>query len=249
MTDDGEAGPETARHRDPEAAGPVGTDSEPTPLDHRTAHRRLVVGAALVAAVIAGVVLARTDLLTLFDGRALREFVAGFGPLAPVVFVLLVAAQVVLAPIPGQAVGFVGGYLFGPVAGSVYAVLGLGIGSTVVFWLAKRYGRPFVERALPPETVDRFDAFVERAGTPALFLVFLIPGPPDDAVCFAAGLTDLRISRLVAIAVLGRAPSIVVTTVSGASLADGDAGLAIGLLVALAALAAVGYRYRRRLFG
>jgi uncharacterized membrane protein YdjX (TVP38/TMEM64 family) len=74
----------------------------------------------------------------LTDPVWLRETVAALGPPAPVGFVVLQAVQVVVAPIPGQALGGVAGYLFGTWAGFVYSMVCITVGSAVVFALAKR---------------------------------------------------------------------------------------------------------------
>jgi membrane protein DedA with SNARE-associated domain len=42
-----------------------------------------------------------------------RAFVAGYGPFAPLVYVLATAVGVVFAPIPGPALALAGGYVFG----------------------------------------------------------------------------------------------------------------------------------------
>src|SRR3989304_9574237 len=44
-----------------------------------------------------------------FLKRTLREW----GILAPVIFIIIQALQVVISPVPGEATGFLGGYLFG----------------------------------------------------------------------------------------------------------------------------------------
>ena len=49
-----------------------------------------------------------------FLKRTLREW----GVLAPVIFIALQALQVIMSPIPGEATGILGGYLFGAVAGA-----------------------------------------------------------------------------------------------------------------------------------
>jgi len=41
------------------------------------------------------------------------------------------------------------------------------------------------------------------------FLVFLIPGLPDDIACFVAGLTSLPLLALIAVSAIGRLPSVV----------------------------------------
>lgn len=183
----------------------------------------------------------------LTDPVELREFVLGFGVWAPVVFVAIQAAQVVVAPVPGQVTGVAGGYLFGPLWGSVYSIAGIGLGSSVAFWLARRYGRAYVERVVTPGTLARFDGIAEEDSTTVLFLAFLLPGLPDDALCFVGGLTTLPLRRLVLLAVVGRTPSLVLATLVGAEL-ERTQWMTAGLLAAaLLVLSVVGYLNRERL--
>jgi uncharacterized membrane protein YdjX (TVP38/TMEM64 family) len=181
------------------------------------------------------------------DPVAIREYVLGFGTLAPVVFVLLQVAQVLIAPIPGQVTAVAGGYLFGPWLGVAYSLLGMAIGSTIAFVLSRRFGRPYVTRHVGSRRVARFDAFIERTGVGGVFVLFLLPGLPDDVVCFVAGITTIPIRVLVLVAVLGRAPAVFVASFIGAELAGGQllvAGVITGLLVIVWG---VGYYHRARL--
>lgn len=206
-------------------------------FETRADRRRFLLAMAGVVVAFALVVVAvRRYLPFLTEGAAMREFVAGFGLLGPLVFVVLQAAQVVVAPVPGQVTGFVGGYLFGAFWGTVYSLLGLTIGSAVAFWLSRRFGRPFVERVVRDDVIARFDEFVARGDVVALFVVFLVPGPPDDAVCFLAGLTDIDIRTLVVVALVGRAPAYILVNVSGAGLAERNVALTVVTLLAVAAL-------------
>jgi len=207
----------------------------------------LAVAALLVVLVTASVLVGRYGSF-LTDPFALREWVRGYGPLAPLVFVALQAAQVIVAPIPGQVLGLVSGFLFGTLWGTVYSLVGATVGSAVVFWLSRRLGRPFVEQALTPETLAKFDRFSTKDGPLALFLVFLIPGLPDDVICFLGGLTGMGIPKMVAISVVGRLPGYLVINATGAGLGSDRVMEALLLLVALVALSVVGYRYRDQLF-
>jgi uncharacterized membrane protein YdjX (TVP38/TMEM64 family) len=219
-------------------------------FESRGARRSALLAAvAVAAAFVALVVLVRTYAPFLTGGAAFREFVAGFGVYAPLVFVALQILQVVLAPIPGQVTGFASGYLFGAFWGSVYSLLGIAIGSTLAFWLSRRYGRPFVEGVVDDDALARFDTVAARAGLPGLFVVFLVPGLPDDVVCFVGGLTDIDLHKLVAVAVVGRAPAFVLVNVSGAGFADGNLRVAVLALLVLVASTAWGYLNRDWLLG
>ncbi|MFC7173762.1 TVP38/TMEM64 family protein [Haloplanus litoreus] len=181
------------------------------------------------------------------DAAAARAYVRGFGAWAPLALVLLQTLQVVLAPVPGQVLAAVAGYLFGPWWGTLYNMIGIGLGSALAFWLSRRFGRAYVERMVYADVLERFDAFVERRGLLALFVLFLIPGLPDDALCFVGGLTPIPLRKLVLVAVVGRAPAFFVVNVFGSLLADGNLRGAGVLFVVVTALSLAGYLYRERL--
>ncbi|WP_335999058.1 TVP38/TMEM64 family protein [Halorientalis halophila] len=220
-----------------------------TVFESRAARRRFLVTTVVALVCIAGLLFAlRRVAPFLTDASAMREFVAGFGVFAPLVFVLIQIVQVVVAPIPGQLTGFVSGYLFGGFWGSVYSLLGLTIGSFLAFWLSRRFGRPFVEEVLDSDLLDRLDETVAGRGIWGFFIVFLVPGLPDDAVCLLGGLTEIDLWKLVLVALVGRAPSYVLVNVSGASLADENVVLSLAIVGLLLAASLWGLLNRDRIF-
>jgi len=189
----------------------------------------------------------RRNLAFRTNARELRQFIRGYGILAPVVLIGLQAAQVVLAPIPGQVLAVVAGYLFGAWWGTLYNMIGVIIGSTVAFWLSRRYGRSYVENIVHEQTLARFDSISESYARPALFVLFLVPGLPDDVLCFVGGLSDVPLWQLVVIALVGRAPAFFLVNVFGTFLETGQFGAAIGVAVVLLLFSLLGYVYRDRL--
>lgn len=177
-----------------------------------------------------------------FDAVALRAWIGQFGALAPLVFILVQAVQVVIAPIPGQFVALASGYLFGSIPGTIYSLTGVLVGSAVAFTLAKRYGRTLVEKLLHDDVLTRFDGFVERVGLPGLLAFVLIPGLPDDVICFLAGLTKWRLRTFIAVISIGRLPAYVVTVVAGGEFADGQLTTGLLLVGVVIGLSAFGYR-------
>jgi uncharacterized membrane protein YdjX (TVP38/TMEM64 family) len=210
--------------------------------------RRVVVHLTVLAAALAvGYLLARQHLSFLRTPEAFRAWLLSFGPWAPVVFVVVQTAQVVAAPVPGQVVGVASGYVFGLWAGTLYSMVGTVLGTTLAFALARRYGRSYVERVLSAGTLARFDAVVADDGRLALFVLFLIPGPPDDAICFLAGITTIPVWQLVGIAILGRLPSVFLLNLAGAQLASEGVAVASAILVGVLVATAVFYRERERI--
>lgn len=209
------------------------------------AKRRFVLHVLIVVVATALVfIYLRQQFPILFDRHEARDFVGGFGPLAPVVLVVLQALQVVLAPVPGQLLAVVAGYLFGPWWGTLYNVVGITLGSAIAFVLARRFGRAYVERIAHPDAIHWFDGIDDRHKLATLFLLFLLPGLPDDGLCFVGGLTRIPIWKLIAVAAVGRAPAFFLVNVFGDLLGTGDHSTAVAVGVVFLGLSLVGYVFR-----
>jgi uncharacterized membrane protein YdjX (TVP38/TMEM64 family) len=201
---------------------------------------------ALVALIVVTVVV-RQHLVFLADADALRAFIRQYGFWAPLVLVVLQILQVVLAPIPGQVMAVVAGYLFGAWWGTLYNMIGITIGSSIAFWLSRRFGRAYVENIVHEEALASFDAISDDYGRMTLFLLFLFPGLPDDVLCFAGGLTEIPLRQLIFLAVIGRTPAFFLANVVGDFLGTGRVTAAIALSVILSILAVLGYLNRDRI--
>ena len=178
-----------------------------------------------------------------FLKRTLREW----GVLAPVIFILLQALQVVISPIPGEATGILGGYLFGQWVGLLYSTIGLTLGSVVAFWIGRWLGAHYVKNLVSPETWNRLGFIVEAEGAVLCFIIYLIPGLPKDIVCYLFGISPMPLWVFALVSGLGRIPGTWVLSAQGAHTAAGDYMQAI-LVSAVAVAAALPlYYYRHRI--
>lgn len=80
-----------------------------------------------------------------------------------------------------------------------------------------------------------------------MFLVFLIPGLPDDAICVLGGLTKIPIWQLVLISIVGRIPGYLAVAYAGAGFAAADYLETAVIIGVLAAAAVLGYGHRDRI--
>ena len=151
----------------------------------------------------------------------IRTWLISFGSAAPLVFIFIQGLQVVLAPIPGEATGFLGGYLFGIAKGFFYSTIGLTIGSTIAFLLGRWLEIHFVEKIVTKETLGKFDFIIERQGALLAFLFFLIPGFPKDYLCFILGLSQMPLRVFLIINTIGRMPGTFLLTLQGANVYKG----------------------------
>lgn len=125
------------------------------------------------------------------------------------------AVQVIISPIPGEVTGLLGGYLYGSFLGTILSTIGLTIGSWVAFYLTKTFGRPFAEKFISKETFARFDYLLHHKGAFLVFLLFLIPGTPKDALCYIIGLGHLSTTEFLVISGVGRLFGTILLTLGG----------------------------------
>jgi uncharacterized membrane protein YdjX (TVP38/TMEM64 family) len=181
---------------------------------------RVVAGLTLAGLIAALLLCWRPVYDFMADQEQVRAWVNGLGVWGPVAIVLLEIAQVLLAPIPGQAIGAVGGYLYGLCWGTLYATIGMAIGSLITFLLARCFGRPLAIRLVGRQSMARLDALVSRGGAPFFFLIWLFPFTPDDLACVAAGLTPLPLRQFTILMLLGRLPGVFASVWVGANAAQ-----------------------------
>ena len=209
---------------------------------------RYLVALLILAALIVPLILWRDPIRAVFmEPQRLTAAVRSTGPWARLAFIGLYVAQSIAAPIPGQALNFAAGYLFGLIPGILYSWLGLILGTTAALLLARYLGRPLVQRLVAPAALEKMDRLAENRGLIFFFLVFLIPGLPDDIACFAAGLTSLPLLALIMVSAIARLPSVVASVWLGThaqQLAWQGWLILAGLTVALALAA---WRYGERI--
>lgn len=163
----------------------------------------------------------------------LRSWIDGMGPMAPVAFVLLNIAQIVVAPIPGYPVQVLGGLLFGIVPGSIYTVGGMVIGGTLAAWLGRRFGRPWLERRLGKDTLRHWSEITHLNSFWVWWVILLIP--LGDIPYFLAGLSRIRLAVFALVILASRGPFTILIVWAG----DGVANLPLAGIAMLMSLVGI----------
>ncbi|MCX5877047.1 MAG: TVP38/TMEM64 family protein [Deltaproteobacteria bacterium] len=175
-------------------------------------------------------------------GEQLREAILAKGAFAPLIFITLQILQVVVAPIPGEASGILGGYLFGALPSFVYSTIGLTIGS----WLAFMVGRllsDLVRRRLEHTAIyKRFNHLVSKGDFAIPFVLFLLPGFPKDSLAYLLGMSHMPLPVFLFITFAGRMPGTLLLSFQGAEIYQGDY-MKFAVLLALSALIAIPYAF------
>jgi uncharacterized membrane protein YdjX (TVP38/TMEM64 family) len=182
------------------------------------------------------------------DREQTKAFIASFGTGAPVVFILIQILQVLLAPFPGEATGFIGGFLFGATKGFLYSSIGLTVGSLINFTIGRFLGKRFVRKLIPPAQLERMDNLVRHQGVIVLFGLFVFPGFPKDYLCLFLGLSAIPLKIFIILTAIGRMPGTLMLSLQGSYIFEQSYGWFALIVSVCLVLIFLAYRYREGLY-
>lgn len=151
------------------------------------------------------------------DVHITKQLISQYGAWAPIIFILLFILQTLVAPIPSTIAALAAGFIFGPISGVAYCLIGSLIGYYLTFMLSRKFGRPFVQHFVSKKVLNKYDNLViKKGGLFTLFLVYLLPFLPEDAVCYLVGLSKIRLSIFMIISMSAKIPGFLVLCFIGA---------------------------------
>lgn len=175
-----------------------------------------------------------------------HALVDSYGIWGRLIFVGMVVLQVVVAFIPGEPIELAAGYAFGFLEGSLLTLTGFIIGSWLVFILVRKFGVKLVEVFFPIERIDQFSFLKNPKKTKTLaFILMVIPGTPKDFLSYFAGLTHLTLKQWLLIVAVGRLPSLITSTATGAAAGKQNYLLSAVMLLVTLLLTFAGILYYR----
>lgn len=158
--------------------------------------------------------------------------------------------QIAVAVIPGQPMEIVSGMLYGTWGGMLLCLVGVFLGTTLVFYLVRKIGTDFIQLFFSKEKINEIkDSKLFR--NPAkfemvLFIVFVIPLLPKDIFIYLGGISPVRPKRFLAIATLARIPGLFVTVYAGNKLSEGSFLVTLILVGVFLLVGLLGYEWGNR---
>ncbi len=205
--------------------------------------RVLLKGLAVLLSLVAAGFLMQT-LGGSVDTDWIDSRVRGHGLSGELLFVLMGAGFTALG-LPRQVVGFLGGYAFGLIEGTLLALAASTIGCGLAFGYARVVGRSFVKRRFGTHTA-RIDRFL--AGNPfsMTLLIRLLPVGSNLATNLAAGVTSVRALPFVAGSAAGYLPQTLIFALAGSGVeVDPELRVTLSVILFLASGLLGVYLYRR----
>lgn len=161
----------------------------------------------LVIFTILGYLGYRAGLFNSLD--SFRAYILSKGKLAPLFFMLIQVVQIVLPVIPGGLTTVFGVIIFGAFWGFIYNYISICIGSILVFFISRNFGKSIVIRIFGKDTFEKYHHKINDKSYEKFFaLAILFPVAPDDFLCYLSGLTDMSFKKFASIIFLFKGPSI-----------------------------------------
>ena len=199
-------------------------------MSRRTATLRLGSLAATLAVLVAVAAFSGS-----FSAQRVRDWVEGYGAVAPIVFVLVSAALTVVL-FPGPVLAAASGLLFGTALGTAVSITSATLGAVLAFTVSRWLAHDAVLALAGPRLLA-LRAFVGRRGFLTVLYARIIPGLPYTLVNYAAGLAPMALRAFAAATVIGVAPRTFAYVALGGSLGNlgsPEAYIAVAVLVVMA---------------
>ncbi len=174
----------------------------------------------------------------LANGSKARETFLSFGFLAPLMFMALQILQVLFAPVPGEATGILGGYLFGAWPGFIYSSIALAAGSALAYTIGHLFADAFRDLFSKTKVYRKFNHLVFKGEFVIPFVLFLFPGFPKDSLAYLLGLSTMPFKVFIFIASIARMPGTLMLSFEGAQVYERNY-LELLLLLVFSAIVAV----------
>ena len=192
----------------------------------------------LIAAVIGAIAfLVAADQLiervSPWDYGDFERWMDDLGAWGPIIYIGFFAVSMVIAPIPTGPAPVAAATAFGGVAAFLYTLLAGAIGASICFLIARRWGRPVLERFLPDKVIGEIDRIGDQLGLRVLFVLRLFPIFGVDIVSYGAGLTRMRFPVYLAVSVVATTPALALVSLVGEGVRE-DRTLAAAALAGLA---------------
>ena len=161
------------------------------------------------------------------EGRLVfKERLDGMGTGKFWIMFALEVAQILLVVLPGEPLEILAGMCFGTILGTVFIMLTVCFTTTVIFLLVRRFGRAYVEEFFRKDKLDKIENskfFKDQKNIEIIMtILFIVPGTPKDLLVYLGGLLPIKPVRFILISTFARFPSVITSTLMGASLLNGS---------------------------
>ena len=143
------------------------------------------------------------------------EYLEQYNSFAWIVADLLLIADLIL-PIPATPIMAALGKIYGPVYGSLFAIIGSASAGITGYWLARAFGKSGVKLISSDDEIEKFRGFFESWGVYAIIISRALPIMPE-VMCILAGLSRMSFKKFLVSLLAGTIPVATLLAIAGDS--------------------------------
>lgn len=146
----------------------------------------------------------------------IKRYIISFGTKGPIISIMLLVMQAIIAPLPAFIITFVNAYIYGWKVGTIISCIGTLIGACLCFFISRYFGRPVTEKFIPSRILDKCNLIFDKYGKHVVYASRLLPFISFDGVSYAAGLTKMSFKYFFVATAVGQIPLTIVISRLGA---------------------------------
>lgn len=137
--------------------------------------------------------------------HTLANYIKSYGRFSAFVFIIIYTFKPVLFVVPSSIMSIIAGFIYGPYIALILNMVGCFGSATVAFFIAKAFGKSFVDRIIKGKVI-KLDDNIEKHGFKIMLVMRLSFIFPFDGLSFASGLTKIKYRDFIFGTLLGILP-------------------------------------------
>ncbi|NHJ24711.1 MAG: TVP38/TMEM64 family protein [Candidatus Lokiarchaeota archaeon] len=140
------------------------------------------------------------------------------GFLGILLFIVIMAIQGLIVPIPSEIVLLATGMIWGLVGGGFMGIIGSMAAAMLCFYVSKKGGRQLAKKFVGEKAIEMADNFIHKYGIWAIIIARFLPFIAFDPISYASGLVDMDVKKYSIGSFIGSIPRAFFYSWLGASL-------------------------------
>ncbi|TXT61112.1 MAG: TVP38/TMEM64 family inner membrane protein YdjZ [Promethearchaeota archaeon] len=117
------------------------------------------------------------------------------GFLGILLFILIMAIQGLIVPIPSEIVLLATGMVWGIIGGGIMGIIGSMAAGLLCFYISRKGGRPLAEKFVGKSAIDMADEYIHKYGIATIIVARFLPFIAFDPISYASGIIDLDVKK------------------------------------------------------
>jgi len=174
--------------------------------------------------------------LTSENEQKISEWVNELGAWGPIFILVTMIVQMFLFVVPSPLLMVVSVLAYGPVWGTIIAIVSILAASTIGYWIGRFLGVVTIYKLIGEKKEKKLESYVERYGFWAVVVVRLSPLFSNDAISFVGGILRMGYKKFILATFVGITPLAILIAYFGENNDRLKTGLIIITAVSLIAL-------------